>query len=141
MSQMTETQYVESRLDDQIEYFDRRSGQHQTRYKRIKVVETAAAASVPVLVAVGQEAGAALAGALVTVIAGVLLIYKFEETWISYRATWSALEREKMLHATRVEPYHDRSTRFARLVQRVEALLSSESQAWLELRSPESEEE
>lgn len=141
MNAMTEAEYVEQRLDDQIGWFDRKSGLNQSRYKRIRVVEIAAAAAVPVLVALGQEAGAAVAGALVTVVAGLLLVYKFDETWTSYRTTWSALQREKILHGTRVAPYDDEDSRFRRLVKRVEAILGAENEGWVEMRSSESEDE
>lgn len=134
MSPMTEKQYVEQRLDDQIGWFDRKSGLHQSRFKLLKLLEIIAAAAVPVLVALGQEGGAAVSGALVVVISGVLLLYKFDETWVSYRSTWSTLLREKMLHETGVEPYDDAVTRYERLVRRVEGILSAESAAWTEIR-------
>lgn len=134
MSAMTEQQYVERRLDDQIGWLDGKSAYNQRWSKLLRVFEIAAAAAVPVLVAVGREAGAAVAGAMVTVVAGLLLVYKFDESWINFRTTWSALTREKMLHQARVAPYDVEATRYARLVNRVEAILASESEAWKEIR-------
>ena len=95
----------------------------------------------PVLVATSQELIAAGAGALVAVISGILLVYRFDETWISYRSTWSSLLREKMLHETRVEPYDKEAARYERLVRRVESILASESDAWVELRAATSKPE
>ena len=135
MSPMSEEQYVERRLDDQIEWFDRKSGAHQSRFKLLRTLEIIAAAAVPVLVVFEWASIAAVSGALVTVLAGFLMINKYDETWTSYRSTWSALLREKMLHETRIAPYDDESTRYARLVRRVEAILSTESRAWLEIRA------
>lgn len=139
MSPMTEQEYVERRLDDQIGWFDRKSGLHQRRFKLLRLLEIVAAAAVPALVALGQESAAAVSGALVTVLAGALALYRFDETWSSYRSTWSALEREKMLHAARIEPYGDPASRYERLVRRVEGILADESKAWIEIRAASQE--
>ncbi len=134
MSPMTEQEYVEQRLDDQIAWFDRKSGANQSRFKLLRFLEIVAAAAVPTLVVVEQEVLTAVAGALVVVISGALALYKFDENWSSYRSTWSALMREKMLHQTGVDPYDDKG-RYELLVRRVEGILAEESRGWTEIRA------
>ena len=67
---------------------------------------------------------------LVAVIASLLGLLHLEEHWIKYRATAESLRREKLLFLTQTEPY-DKGDAFHLLVQRVEALLSTENTEWV----------
>ncbi len=68
-------------------------------------------------------------GLIVAVIAGIVSLYRFQENWTEYRAAAEALQQEKYLYLTRVEPYNA-SNPFELLVQRVEALLRTERSGW-----------
>jgi hypothetical protein len=46
---MTEDEYVESRLHDQIAWYNKKSAFNQNRYKTLRVVEILLATSVPFL--------------------------------------------------------------------------------------------
>jgi hypothetical protein len=56
-------------------------------------------------------------------------LYRFQENWNEYRASAESLKQEKFLYLARVEPY-DGEQPFELLVQRVEALLMSETTGW-----------
>jgi hypothetical protein len=45
------------RLEDQIGWYDRRSGENQPRYKSLKLLELAVAAALPVVAGVGSPVG------------------------------------------------------------------------------------
>lgn len=138
-------EYVEQRLDDQISWYDRKSGANQRWFKRLRFAEIVAAAiipflsgfaggSLPIKIAIGAL------GVVVAVIASLLALLRLQEHWISYRATAEALKTEKFLFLTQTQPYGT-SDAFHLLVQRVEALLSKESGQWIQsmTKPPEGE--
>lgn len=134
---MTEEDYVAQRLNDQIDWYSKKSSTCQTRFKLIRVVEIVAAALIPFLSGVGEKVpcGQWIVGALgvtiaIAVAAGSL--FKYHENWIQYRITSEQLKHEKFLFATRSGPYDDQ-TRFQLLVQRVEALISKEAATWAQV--------
>jgi hypothetical protein len=127
-------EYMEQRLSDQINWYDRKSGTSQRWFKRLRFVEIVAAAiipflsgfvdnSLPIKIAIG------VLGVVVAVIACLLGLLQLQEHWIEYRATAESLRREKFLYLTQTEPY-DKEDAFHLLVQRVEALLSRENLDW-----------
>jgi hypothetical protein len=138
-------EYIEQRLDDQIGWYDRKSGANQLWFKRLRFGEIVAAAIIPFLS--GFAGGSLLIkiaigalGVVVAVIASLLALLRFQEHWISYRTTAEALKTEKFLFLTQTQPY-DTGNAFHFLVQRVEALLSKESAQWIQsmTRPPEGE--
>ncbi|HEC16464.1 MAG TPA: DUF4231 domain-containing protein [Sedimenticola sp.] len=132
---MTEAEYIEQRLDDQIIWYDRKSQWNQLWYKRLRVVEIVCACSIPFVLSFtadgkGVMVGlAGLFGVVVAVVSGVISLFKFEENWVSYRATCEKLQHEKLLHATGTSPY-DGENNLPLLVQRVEAIISREGLEW-----------
>ena len=139
---MTDAQYLEQRVDEQIRWLEGRSAFNQRWFKRLRVLEIVAAAIIPLLAgqATATPPSASFPwivgglGAAVAVVAGVLALFRFQENWIQYRATAEALRREKFLYLTRAEPYA-RAEPFGLLVQRVEAVLGSENAAWVQAQS------
>jgi len=129
-----EADYFEQRLDDQIDWYDRKSSLNQSAYKRMRLVEIVAAASIPFLAGYAQASvyvgiAIGLIGLTVAALAGILSLYRFQENWNEYRSAAESLKQEKYLYLARTAPYDgDRS--FELLVQRVEALLKSETTAW-----------
>ena len=60
-------------------------------------------------------------------VAGVAAHFRFHENWISYRATWDALNRELSLRDAQAGPYRNTTDRDALFVERVEALAGKEA--------------
>jgi hypothetical protein len=138
-------EYIEQRLNDQIVWYDRKSGTSQRWFKRLRFGEIVAAAIIPFLsgfagnsfpikIAIGAL------GIVVAVIASLLGLLQLQEHWIEYRATAESLRREKFLFLTQTEPY-DKDDAFHLLVQRVEALLSKENADWTQSMIKPSKEE
>lgn len=128
-------EYIEQRLNDQISWYDRKSGASQLWFKRLRFAEIVAAAIIPFLSGfAGDKLPIKIAigvlGVVVAVIASLLGLLHFQEHWISYRATAEALKTEKFLFLTQTQPY-DKEDAFHLLVQRVETLLSNESAEWI----------
>ena len=131
---MAPEEYIEQRLNDQIVWYDRKSGTNQRWFKRLRFAEIVAAATIPFLSGfAGNSLPIKIAigalGVLVAVVASLLGLLQLQVHWIEYRATAESLRREKFLFLTQTEPY-DKDDAFHLLVQRVEALLSNENTEW-----------
>ena len=133
---MAPEEYIEQRLSDQIDWYDRKSGTNQRWFKRLRFAEIVAAAIIPFLsgfagnsfpikIAIGAL------GIVVAAIASLLGLLQLQEHWIEYRATAESLRKEKFLFLTQTEPY-DKDDAFHLLVQHVEALLSKENTEWVQ---------
>lgn len=120
-----------TRLQDQIDWYDRKSGQAQSWFRRLKVATLGLAAGLPVAV-VASAPGWLVAsmGALVAVIEGVQQLYKFQENWITYRSTCEQLRHEQYLYLAGAGPYVDVGSRDALLAERIEGLVSQEHAKW-----------
>lgn len=118
------------RLEDQLDWYDRKSSAAQRAFKRIKLAEMVLAASIPVLSAAGPPAWVlgALGGAVV-VLEGVQQLYQYQSNWITYRGTAEALKHEKYLYLAHAGPYTGRE-RERVLAERVEGLVSQEHAKW-----------
>lgn len=118
------------RLEDQIRWYDRKSGDNQRRYKWLKLVELAVAAALPVVAGTGSPV--LLTGtlaAVIVVLEGAQHLYQFQERWITYRATAEALKHERYLYLAKAGPYLH-ADRHQQLAERIEGLISQEHAKW-----------
>ena len=123
------------RLEDQIAWYDRKSGENQRWFKGVKVCQIVTAAAIPV--AAGVSAPVWLvggAGALIVVLEGLQQLQQYQQNWTTYRATCERLKHEKFLFVSRAGPYANAPEPEAMLAQRVEALVSQEQAAWVSHR-------
>ena len=126
--------YVKQRLDDQINWYERKSVTNQRWFKRLRFAEIVAAATIPFLAGFAGNSflikiAIGALGVVVAVLASLLGLLQLQEHWIEYRATAESLRKEKFLFLTQTDPY-DKDEAFHLLVQRVEALLSKENADW-----------
>ena len=131
---MNQDEYINNRVDNQIDWYDRKSSTNQRWFRWLRIVEIVAAASIPLLVGYADTVAefkvvVGVLGLMIAVIAGVLGLYQFQESWTGYRATCEALKQEKYLFLTKTQPY-DQGDAFALFVQRVENLISKEHTTW-----------
>ncbi|MFM2375713.1 MAG: hypothetical protein RLZZ165_810 [Bacteroidota bacterium] len=136
MQSITIDQYLEDRVEDQLSYYNKAASKAKKRFQRLKVVEVVLASFVPFLSALINEDNAGtlkvivgLVGVGITLLSGVLLVYKFQEDWVNYRSTAEALTAEKFKFLARTGPYQgsDASSIF---IEKVERILGDESQKW-----------
>lgn len=133
---MDQTEYLESRLDEQIAWYDHKSRAAQKGYKRLRTFEIFGAAVVPFLAAYADKSFEVrvllgLLGTLLAIGAGLLSLEQFQERWLEYRAICESLRHEKYLFVTGTDPYHEDDA-FRHLVQRVESLISKENSGWVQ---------
>ena len=124
------------RLEDQINWYDRKSGQNQRGYKRLKLVELAVAAALPVVA--GLQSPIWVTGglaAVIVVLEGVQHLYQLQEHWITYRSTAEALKHERYLYLAKAGPYVGED-RHRQLAERIEGLISQEHAKWASSHQP-----
>lgn len=121
------------RLEDQIDWYDRKSSSNQRAFRRIKITEILAAALIPFIsVFRGQFVPYTTAGlgVLITVLEGMLHLNQYQQNWINYRSTCEELKHEKYVYLGHAGPYANVNDPRALLAERVESLVSQEHAQW-----------
>jgi hypothetical protein len=120
-----------ARLEDQLRWYDRKSVDCHRRFQALKGAEMIAAAAIPVVAVEHTPAvTAAVLGALVLLVEGVLQLNQYQQNWITYRATAEALKHEKFLYLARADVYAGARDPKALLAERIERLISQEHAKW-----------
>lgn len=132
------------RLNDQLEWYDNKSGENQKRYKQIKVAQLVLAGSIPVFALVGDTWGrwvTAILGASVAILEGLQQLGQYNNLWVSYRATAEQLKHEKFVFLAKSGPYRDIEEEEAlkRLAERIGEQVSTEHAKWVSERSQQAE--
>jgi hypothetical protein len=132
---ISQDDYFKERLDNQIDWYDKKSSQSQRWFKRLQVIVIVSSATIPFLsgymdsetlylkIAIG------LLGLIIAAITAVLGLYQFQENWLEYRTTCETLRHEKYLFLAKAAPYNEEEP-FLLLVERVEGLISKENTNW-----------
>jgi Protein of unknown function (DUF4231) len=123
------------RLEDQLGWYDRKSIAAQRMYKRLKLVQLAVTAAVPVAAASDAKAWVTAAlGAIVLVLEGLQQLGQYQQNWIAYRSTCESLKHEKYLYLAHAGPYADAASATRTLAERLEGLVSQEHAKWISAR-------
>jgi hypothetical protein len=124
------------RLNDQLKWYDKRSGTSQRWYKSIKTTQLVLAGAIPVVSVVQLpwvRLATAVLGGTVAVLEGVQQLGQFHNNWTSYRTTAEQLKHEKYLFLCSSGPYRNLETAEALklLAERVEERISTEHAKWV----------
>lgn len=141
------------RLEDQIEWYDKKSTFNQRRFKRCKITEIVAAALIPMLstlklsakpwptanvdyINIGFGVLVTVLGVLITILEGLLHLNQYQQNWTTYRSTCEALKHEKFAFLGNAPPYATGTDaeRRALMAERVESLVSQEHAKWSALQ-------
>jgi hypothetical protein len=131
---------IMERLEDQIGWYDRKSITNQQYYKRIKMIEIAAAATIPFLSAFPFSRMMWVTGALgvlITILEGMLHLNQYQQNWIAYRSTCESLKHEKYVYLGKASPYAGTTDPHALLAERIESLVSQEHAKWASVQQQE----
>jgi hypothetical protein len=124
------------RLEQQIDWYDRKSMSAQKWHKWVRLTQVALTATLP-LVAQAPECSDKW---VVTAISGVVLVLEavqhlnqWQHNWVGYRSTCEALRHEKYAYLGRVADYAGLNDADAKavLVEHVESLISTEHAKWV----------
>jgi hypothetical protein len=124
---------IYARLEEQIDWYDRKSRAAQRTFKRIKVAEILAAAIIPFLAGITlphDKLIIAGLGVMITILEGFLHLNQYQQLWGTYRSTCEALKHEKYVYLAKAGPYAAAADAHAMLAERVESLVSQEHAQW-----------
>ena len=112
-------------------FYDNRARSSKRVYRTFSIYLIVASAVLTLLVALAPDPEywritAATLSATLAVATGILAHLKSHENWLSYRASWDALERERRLFETGSGPYRSVPDKASLFVERVEAILTKE---------------
>jgi hypothetical protein len=131
---------IMERLEDQIGWYDRGSRTNQRYFKRIKMVEIAAAAVIPFLSAFSFPRIMWVTGGLgvlITILEGMLHLNQYQQNWTAYRSTCESLKHEKYVYLGKASPYANAADPHALLAERIESLVSQEHAKWASAQQQE----
>ena len=137
---MPDADPIMERLEDQIAWYDRNSMTNQRYFKRIKMVEIAAAAIIPFLSALSLPRMMWVIGGLgvlITLLEGMLHLNQYQQNWIAYRSTCESLKHEKYVYLGKAAPYANSPDPHALLAERIESLVSQEHAKWASVQQQE----
>ena len=118
-------------LQDQIEWYDRKSRYNQRAFKYLKIGTMVAAALVPALAAIGGMARVTAGlGVLIVVLEGLQQLNQYHSNWLAYRSTCEDLKHEKFLYLAKAGNYASATDPHALLAERIESLVSQEHAKW-----------
>ncbi len=135
---MDQKTYLSDRIDDQINWYNKKSKTFQSRFKLLKVIVIIGSVTIPFLVGMIEDGTfnlkiiVGIIGVLIAAIEGILSLYKYQELWLQYRLASEMLQREKLIFLTNSGIYHENPNAFKDFVKRAETIMSSENQTWLE---------
>jgi hypothetical protein len=123
------------RLEDQIVWYDRKSGAAQWWFKAVKLLQIICGGLVAVLAREHPYVTSGI-GLLIIFFEGAQHLCQWHSNWISYRSTAEALKHEKFLFLGKAGPYErlEGAALHRALVERVEELVSTEHAKWVSLR-------
>lgn len=132
---MEPEEYMKQRVENQIEWFSRKSRQNNTNFIRFEIVAILLSVSIPFAAIFMSDENdwirylVSLMGVVIAMITGIVTLMKYRENWVEYRATAEMLKRERYLYLTRCGSYADEN-HFDAFVQRIEGILAKEASNW-----------
>jgi hypothetical protein len=137
--------YLSSRVDDQINWYSKRSSQLKKRYRRLKGLTISVGGLIPVCIALSDRYGdwlkylAGIFGAFISIFEGISGMLKDKETYLAYRAASEALLREKMQYQSASGRYAEAANSFAVFVEACENIMAGENAQWVSVQMKDKE--
>jgi hypothetical protein len=142
--------YISERLDDQSSWYGKKSAYDKLRFRICQLIIIIASAVIPIInLGIPIIAGTdnttapyyalgitAILGGVITIVTALSQMDAYFETWVLYRTTGEALKRERFLYINNAGDYSAFSgeAKNKLLVERIEAILSSENSKFLSLQ-------
>ena len=137
---MTDTEYITSRIDDQLSYYEKQSKRNKNTYTWISGLQLFFSVSIPIIAGfsdsiIFSELILALLGLFISLFIGLLAILKSHEKWMKYRTTCENLKHHKFKYLTKTNPY-DTENNYSLLVENIEGIISKENSDWNNIVKP-----
>lgn len=136
-------QYCSERLDNQIEWYSKKSTIHKRWHYSFKIIETAIASLISIMTLYINfwhfKFIISVLGILLIAIYNIHTFCKFQENWIEYRKTSEILKHEKYMFLACSGVYNscEQDIPFKILVERCETIISHENINWAQLNNNE----
>ncbi len=132
-------EYVDSRYNDQVTWYDTKSIKNQNTYKKLQWILIIFSSLTPVLIALDfgfPDFNFLKWIAVITaVIVGIATVsqrtFKYYDNWIDYRTICENLKKEKYMHGTGTGDYAGVLDKDSLFVERVENWISKENSTWI----------
>jgi hypothetical protein len=114
-----------------VKFYDDRANKSKRWYRFLSIYVIAVSAGLTALIAFAPTDQywriiSAIVSATIVVATGLLAHLKCLENWLSYRASWDALERERRFYETGAGEYKQAEDKGTLFVERIEAILGRE---------------
>tara|TARA_B110000908_G_scaffold159239_1_gene201201 strand:+ start:803 stop:1231 length:429 start_codon:yes stop_codon:yes gene_type:complete len=135
---MSDKEYLESRVDDQIAWYNKKSSINKKYHLRLKALIIIFSSLIPFATGYNSidrpwvDYIIATLGVLIAVFTGLTTLYKFQDKWSNYRMTGEALLHEKYLFQTNSGSYASHKEPFKLFVFRIENIINTEIASWSE---------
>jgi hypothetical protein len=134
---MEQQKYINDRVEDQINWYEKKSALNKKLFLMLKVAETFLALLIPLLtgfIISGTNTDPikitiGLLGVIIAAIANLITLFKYQENWIQYRTMAELLKHEKFLFLSKAGPYKETNS-FPLFVERIENYLNRENTQW-----------
>jgi len=133
--------YIEQRLLGQAEWYDKKSTHFQNQFKYLTIISLFLSSAVPVMslfkTTTKIKIAIASASSLVTVITGVLSLYKSKELWLQYRNSCESLK--SILHQyfmnSGIFNCENENIKNTLLIEKCESIIASDVNNWSSLNT------
>lgn len=139
--------YIPDRLDDQIQWYDKKSISFQKKYKIIAITTLVMSSLISLLTVLSLifikynnliVILSSIFSISVPILIGIEKIYKNYENYINYRRTCEELKREKIFYLNNIEPYNNENN-LNLLIKRCESIMAHESGIWAQINEKKSD--
>lgn len=133
-------EYKKTRFDPQKDYYSKKSKDNKFVFQLLSILQIFLSAIIAFLTLFSNccpiiKFIIAAIGVVATILASVMLLFRPQEHWISYRETLESLKSEEYLFKAEAPPYDTLNTdkeRTALFVQRCEEIMGKEHIIWRE---------
>ena len=137
MQKMSIEDYLSQRWQSQYEYHRKSAARNKRAFQTLRLIEIVLAAAIPFVNNIDSEnlneswwdLFVSFQAISITIIAGIMMLYKFHENWINSRVVTEQLKAEKVQFETQTGPY-DREDADRRFIERIERILGNEVRDW-----------
>lgn len=141
-------QYIENRVLDQIDWYNKKSTEKQFYFKRLMIASIIINACIPVLTLLSDlpcgfffKVIISIASSTAAVISSIITLCRFQELWTQYRSNCEILQSVLHRYFTKSGEFKNllENEAFDLLVTSCENYLTKEFQAWQSLNAPKSD--
>ncbi|NTK29028.1 DUF4231 domain-containing protein [Enterococcus faecium] len=139
-----ENEYFKNRVDNQIDWYDKKSEESKKLYKRCTYLILGSSAVIPFFAALTikpfwTKLFVSFLGIITTISQGIINLNDYNTNWIEYRTVCETLKKEKYMYLTRSGVYQNEEERFNFFAERIESIISQENLNWASIKKDEKE--